>query len=474
MKHSFHRSKCPEYYFEFGHTGVRRIVPALPNGEQDFCGQKYFSNYGCIAGLFFQRLSKRFADWAELALAIYIADRFSPRRDPRCRMDIAHRRRKIYLQIAVFDVRFWKSTEVQQRLQEALWILTEDDWQFEFLKRETPLTPCAQEFLFSEPCNKSIRVALFSGGLDSFAGAVHQLRNHKLHHVFVSGVTHARMGDGQRQQMASLQQLGNDFRHLQIEYGLKEHKIRDNTLEGSQRSRAFMHITLGAITALHAGKDELYMYENGIGALNLPFDATQIGIETSKGANPVFHRAMENFIETVGNRPFRIINPFIFLTKAQALREAQVSKFGVGLAQTFSCDRFPNWREGQPQCGTCASCILRRLSIESADLGEYDLDQGYARNIISPAFIPDDSAARVLAHFDKQVLTLQKVLNHKNPWKALAIEFPELFEIERSLMSNAQCEETVHEALIQLVRKHVNQWRVFSGRAALDRYLNAA
>jgi hypothetical protein len=218
MKRSFTHHICPEYRFDFGHSGVRRTVPALPNKEQDFCGQEYFSNYGCIAGAFLQPLSERYADWAELAVAIYMADRFSPRRDPRLKKDLTHRRRKISLRIAVHDLPFWESTDTKTLLREALWILTEDDWQIQFSKRETPLAPCAQDFLLAEPINQPVRVALFSGGLDSFAGVASQLRIPGFSHVFVSGVTHGRMADGQRQQVSDLlrNKNGKNVRHLKI------------------------------------------------------------------------------------------------------------------------------------------------------------------------------------------------------------------------------------------------------------------
>ncbi len=475
MKKTLLQITCPEYHFDFGSLGVQRTVPALPGGEQNFYGQEYFSEYGSIAGAFSNRLSKRSADWAELAVAIYIADRFSPRRDLRFHKGINHRRRKIRVRIAVLDLPFWKSASTQKLLRDGLWILTEDDWRFEFIQRETPLTPCAQDFLFAEEIAGPIRVALFSGGLDSFAGAAFQLQLPNLTHVFVSGVTHGRMEVGQRQQMSHLQNGGdNDIRHIPVWYGLKEKKIRDNTLERSQRSRAFMHITLGAVAALHVGVDELYMYENGFGALNLPFDATQIGIETSKGANPVFHRAMEKIIEAVSGRPFKIVNPFLFFTKAQALRQAHVGKFGVNLSETFSCDRFPDWREGRSQCGTCASCILRRLSMEAADLEDYDLGSVYARDVKSRSFVPDSSTASILSHYEAQASTLDKALNLENPWRALASDFPELYEIENALNLDGKSEKIVRDALLKLLRNQVSEWKHFSGRATLNRYLTAA
>ena len=462
MKHPSSQHICPEYHFDFGPLGVQRMVPSLPNGEQNFYGQEYFADYGRIAGAFSHRLSERVADWAELAVAIYIADRFSPRRDPRFRRDLIHRRRKIQVRIEVLDLPFWQSADTQGFLRDALWVLTEDDWHFKFVQREMPLAPCAQEFLIAESKAGSFRVALFSGGLDSFAGAASQLRTAALTHVFVSGVTHGRMEVGQRQQMSLLRNARTaDVRHLQIWYGLKEKKIRDTALEKSQRSRAFMHITLGAIAALLAGTNELYMYENGYGALNLPFDATQIGIETSRAANPVFHRAVEKFINTLSGKTFRIVNPFLFLTKAQALRHAQVRQFGAHLAETFSCDRFPDWREGRPQCGTCASCILRRLSFEAAGLANLDSGTAYARDIKSTAFMPGDSAASVLAHYEEQSRTLEKALDQKNPWQALATDFPELYEVENALNLDGKSEQEIRGSLLLLLRSQVAEWKAF-------------
>jgi 7-cyano-7-deazaguanine synthase in queuosine biosynthesis len=475
MKRSSSERICPEYHFNFGPLGVQRTVPSLPGGEQNFYGQEYFADYGRIAGAFGHRISERHADWAELAVAIYIADRFSPRRDPRFRSDLVHRRRKIQLRIAVLDLSFWKSADTQKLLRDALWILTEDDWSFHFSQREIPLAPCAQEFLIQEPIGGSFRVALFSGGLDSFAGAASQLRTSALTHVFVSGVTHGRMEASQRQQMSLLRAANSaDVRHLQVWYGLKEKKLRDTALEKSQRTRAFMHVTLGAVAALQAGANELYMYENGFGALNLPFDATQIGIETSRAANPVFHRAVEKFINAVSGKPFRIVNPFLFLTKGEALRHAHIDGFGSHLAETFSCDRFPDWREGRPQCGTCASCILRRLSLKAAGLAEFDSGSGYARDVKSSSFVPNDSAASVLAHYEEQALVLERALDQKNPWQALATDFPELYEVENALNPDGNNEQEIRGALLHLLRNQVAEWKAFDGRAALDRYLVAA
>jgi hypothetical protein len=466
---------CPEYRFEFNAHGMRRTVLCLPGGEQDFYGQQYFAGYQNLASAFAQRLSPRYGDLLELAVAIYLADRFAPRRDPRFRKDQVYRRRRIWLQFPVLDLPFWQTSHTQKLLRDALWPLTEDDWHFDFVERDTPLAPCSQQFLLDFPVTVPARVALFSGGLDSFAGAAFQLRNWPSLNVFVSGVTHGRMQVGQHRQMAILRsRTSADIRHAQVWYGLTEKKAPDVTLERSQRSRAFLHATLGAVATSLAGTDELYMYENGIGALNLPFDATQVGIETSKAASPLFHRAMERFIESVSGAPFRIVNPFQFLTKGQALRAAGLPGLQEGIGETFSCDRFPDWREGSPQCGTCASCLLRRLSLEVSGLSSFDAGRCYARDVKSDTFVPGDSAASILSHYEEQASRIEGALGDPNPRLALARGFPELYEAEHALLLGGGDEEEVRQSLLQLLRAHAAEWRTFSGRVALERYLEAA
>ena len=204
------------------------------------------------------------------------------------------------------------------------------------------------------------------------------------------------------------------------------------------------------------------------------FDATQVGIETSKAASPIFHRAMERFIESVTGTQFRIVNPFQFLTKGQALRAAGIGKYVEGLGETFSCDRFPDWREGRPQCGTCASCILRRLSLEVCGLSHLEHGTFYARDVKSNTFIPGDSAASVLSHYEEQAMRIEKALGDPNSGAPLARDFPELYEAEHALLLSGSDEKRVRESLFRLLRVHVAEWKTFTGRAALHRYLEAA
>jgi phosphoribosylformylglycinamidine (FGAM) synthase PurS component len=114
------------------------------------------------------------------------------------------------------------------------------------------------------------------------------------------------------------------------------------------------------------------------------------------------------------------------------------------------------------------------LSLEAADLADCDLGSSYARDIKSSLFVPDNPTANILSHYEEQAVTLDKALNRENPWQALATNFPELYEIENALNPDGESEKQVREALLKLLRNQVIEWRAFSGRATLNRYLAAA
>ena len=54
-------------------------------------------------------------------------------------------------------------------------------------------------------------------------------------------------------------------------------------------------------------------------------------------------------------------------------------------------------------------------------------------NVKSPSFVPGDSAASILAHYEEQARVLEKALGQTLPWEAIANSFPELYEVEHAL-----------------------------------------
>ncbi|MDB6064823.1 MAG: hypothetical protein JWR26_1031 [Pedosphaera sp.] len=86
---------------------------------------------------------------------------------------------------------------------------------------------------------------------------------------------------------------------------------------------------------------------------------------------------------------------------------------------------------------------------------------GYARGVKSSSFTPNHFAASVLSHFEEQAATLGKALSKEDPWKELATDFPELYEIEHALNHDGRQEQSVRKDVIKLFRKQVLEWRSF-------------
>jgi hypothetical protein len=470
MKHAIPFSSL-NYEFQFRGNEFSRHCRFDHSSKPDFCHQPFFSRYERIAAMFSSNLAPELADLAEIAVAAYLADRFSPRRHPEDGSTASPRHRRIELCVQVNNPEIWTGTAARI-LQDLFWFLTCDEWKFQF-QASAGVSIVEQAYLFDFSPPQKPKVMLFSGGLDSYAGAMDQLSEAERYHVLLSGSTHNRMAAGQRRQASRLLEGRRERgQHVVIPYGLPQ-KL-DVRMESSQRSRSFVHLSLGAIAALHLGDRELFVYENGIGALNLPFDSSQLGWEVSRAVHPKTLTLMERLLAAIGWNSFQIRTPFFFSTKAESLVHASTMPFVDGIRETFSCDRFPNYREGTRQCGVCSSCILRRLSLEAAGLSHIESATDYAHDVASPEYAPRPGAAFILEKFDAQAHRLRRSLSAAKPWEALTRLYPELHELgsihDRWGLSPAE----IATKLIRLYHTHVLEWERFSGRNALERYLTAA
>ncbi len=461
------------YRFKFSHGNFGRECDFPHSGNLELVQQPFYSRYERIAGVFSRNLRPELCDLADIAASAYVADRFSPRRHPEEGSNASPRHRRIHMQMDVRHPELWNGAPAKI-LSELFWFLSHDEWSFSFHEFANNGASPTQQFLLDEfKPNGQPMVMCFSGGLDSFAGAAYQLCDENRFHVLVSGTTHGRMTTGQCTQANNLfrgrPSLGQ---HVQIPYGLP---VKPRTpQESSQRSRGFVHLTLGSITSLHLGARELFVYENGIGAINLPFDASQLGWEVSHPVHPKTLMLMEQLLSAIGHSNFRIRTPFLFSTKAETLRSPAISTIGLVIHETFSCDRFPNYREGTRQCGVCSSCVLRRLALESAGLSHFDPASDYTHDVTQSSPVLKPSAAFVFDKFDAQAFRVKQGLRSANRWSALTRLYPELREVEFILMKQGFDSAEVESKLLRLYSAHVAEWESFSGRRVLSDHLVAA
>ena len=237
------------------------------------------------------------ADLIDFALAIYAADRSSPRDFNQTNTG----QRRIRVQVGLRNPDHWSAASMASRLREFLYWLSGDEWSFDLGEREATRPPAESgAFLFQVPLEPPVSVSLFSGGLDSLAGlASRSMDGLGGSRVLVSGYTHNRLASQQRSQVQHVRSTlderspgaGTRVWHVGVRFGMR--RPQGYREERGQRTRALVFLALGATAAAQAGADTLWVYENGVGALNLPINETQLGVDNYRGVHPRSLRMFE-------------------------------------------------------------------------------------------------------------------------------------------------------------------------------------
>ena len=407
------------------------------------------------------------ADLLDVVGFIYAADRQSPRRY----QGVATGQRKFNLRVPVRQPGLWSSPDLTRRLQEWLWWISGDVWAFEFVESANAQAgQGAQGFLFDLPLRPPVSVSLFSGGLDSLAGfARHTLGSRDGSRILVSGRTHDRLSGQQNRQVRKIRAVcgsnlpveGHDVWHVSVPYGI--HAGGNSNEEKGQRTRALVFLAIGAITAMQAGADTLWVYENGIGALNLPLNATQIGTDNYRGVHPRSLCMAQELFESALGRPCRIRNPYLFTTKAEMCRSLLPSGLADVVSETVSCDGYPQRVRKQSQCGHCTSCILRRQALHSSGLSRHDPGLSYRCDIFQSPCNFDRDQAHGFMVMSEQVRQIAVCLASENAWVRLATAFPDLLRTVEVIGAEPDLTKEQAEAnLLGLFQNHVQEWDAFS------------
>jgi len=274
--------------------------------------------------------------------------------------------REISIHAPVTDVALWNGAA--PRLTELLSFLTGDEWTVEF-RGKVPLPPPT---VGKPPDPRPDGVCLFSGGLDSFVGAIDLLATERR----LALVGH--YGHTQREQVAAYEALRPTYeaQMLPLWFFLVPPRASDEQIvESSMRARSILFLALGTCvaSALSAGTP-LYVPENGLISLNIPLTFGRAGTHSTRTTHPhtidLYRKLLDALgIEVVLHTPYR------FMTKGEMLRDCKdqnVLKSGVH--STMSCSRpqaarFHKRPVGQ-HCGYCVPCIIRRASLYSVGLDD--------------------------------------------------------------------------------------------------------
>jgi len=354
---------------------------------------------------FFERLlvlpSQRCLDLLRIAVGVHAVDRISKRRK---QGDGEIGARQLHLAFEVRDVGFWRQPCVNELLVEILSFLTADDWSVDFNESRQALGSGGhQDFLPLPRPFQPKQVALYSGGLDSAAGLASRLLADADEFILVtvghqSGL-HARV----EKQLNALngileasRRTGIKLLHSTLTTSLEGGKAkRMRQQERTQRSRAFLFCAAAAIAAKAYELERIEMFENGVGAINLPLMTGMLGSALStRGAHPTFLDLMSQLSTQVTEGSIRFELPFRSKTKAEILRDLNVCPGLPAWAQeSRSCVHTALRESGKTHCGRCPACIERRQAFACAGIEE-DLNI-YLTNVLGEE-LPDDAEADYL------------------------------------------------------------------------------
>jgi len=450
------------YTLDFGDLGAsggggRAVVACDGHAPLE---QGYFADVGRIDGVFGMSLPDAAADLVAIAVAVHVADRAAPRR----RHDRADPyglgwRRHLHLRVPVRDPRRWGGASLLQGLQATLEYFTDDAWSFDFVGLAADEAP-RQGYLFPHrPPNPA--VALFSGGLDALIGAADLLASDaRPTLIALSAGTNRRTIGRQRELVAALGgRPGRGIRHVEVPCNLRATDVAEPT----QRARGFVFLALAAAVAEQAGCATIALCENGIGALSLPYNRTQVGAHTTRAAHPLALDRMGRFLGAALGRPIRIRNPYLFETKGQMC--ARLAGLGIAdlAARSVSCDTFASRRDGAgAHCGLCTSCLLRRLGLHAAGLAAVDARSGYAYDVTDPRGHATEQQLLPLFSMLDQLGELRRCLRAATPWARLAEAYPILEEIRRALEPVTDPRDgDVAQALVRLLGTYADEWHAF-------------
>jgi len=362
--------------------------------------------------------------------------------------------REIELRIPVHEPERWNDRRVSDALHDALGFLTGDVWSISFTARSNPIAK-PQQFSFDiprEPC----AVIPFSEGLDSRA---------------VAGIMHEELGDrlirvrlGSKAFEADTSPSAKKQPFTSVPYRVRPRKLTN--VESSARSRGFKFAMASALAAYVIKAERIIVPESGQGSLGPVLVPVGQAYEDYRN-HPLFTDRMEKFLAALFSHRMRFEFPQVWHTKGETLsRFVKECKDGPAWTDTWSCwqqNRQVSVDHKKRQCGICAACMLRRLSVHAAGLTESP--QAYVwENLGARTFVA--GAAPKFRHashgqFEYAIAgTLH--LDHLASFQHSAINRT-AYELAVSQLSRSRglVPSDVRAKLDRLLAKHEEEWKSF-------------
>lgn len=317
----------------------------------------------------------RIKDLLEIAGYVYAADRMTKRGQP-ISLEYHGWSRKFHFYIKVRDHSFWQKKSVKDALSKLLTFTTGDlSYEFTFIKGGKDI---GQINLFDDPSitlnkKENTSIALFSGGLDSLAGALEILSTTDYNLILVSH--HSNNFAVTQIQKNIYNLLSNDFPNRIQRFPFTCSLSGERAVEETQRSRIFLYTSIAFSLMTLAKEKTINVFENGMTSMNFPKRQDMMNARSSRTTHPQTIALLEVFFNTISSEKIKVEQPFFEITKAEVVEKIQ--KYGKlnYLNSTITCTKtFNISKKTSPasHCGICSQCIDRRFATLTAGVEDYD------------------------------------------------------------------------------------------------------
>jgi len=331
----------------------------------------------------FSSVPSRFHDLLEIATYVYSADQVIRRGADDVDTFGDGWRRDLHFVVPVRDPDFWSSAQVQDTLCSTLGFLSDDQYRFDFVKldQEHPFQQYLQFDDTQQVYGKPEQVVMFSGGLDSLAGAIDEVVNQKRRVLLVTHKSTSKLNKRHRtlEQMLA-EKAGDNVPHR---ISVRVHKAKELNHEYTQRSRSFLYVSIGATIARMLNLKSVRFYENGVISLNLPVCAQVVGGRATRTTHPRVMKGFQDLLSLVAGEPFTVENPYIWKTKADVVKIITDAGCHDLIKHSMTCTHTWEMTNQHTHCGGCSQCIDRRFAILAAKADQHDPVEHYKVDVFT-------------------------------------------------------------------------------------------
>lgn len=275
--------------------------------------------------------------------------------------------RSLKFRVPVFELSLWQSPQVVGLLEDVVGFLMGDQVTFEFSDRGTSGLRPGQHAISCQ--EKSSAVIAYSDGLDSRATAGIMIAENA-----TPDLVKVRLGPNK-----DPAPNGSTPQFHPVPY---EVNLHGDGKESTARSRAFKFSAIAGIAAYLTKAEKIIFPESGQGVFGPALVSSGHNWPDYRN-HPLFTSKMTSLLNTVLGISTVIEIPRMFYTKGQTLSEYVQKCPESTWIRTRSCWQKSRWCsvDGKyRQCGMCAACLLRRVSIHAAGLSGLEPEDSYVCN----------------------------------------------------------------------------------------------